>query len=282
MFDLNKDVEVAFQGEIGAYSESAVVKIFGPKARPKPCKSFLEVFRAVEEDVTKFGVVPIENSIEGSVNPVYDLFLQSDLKVGGELALRIEHCLIANQGSSLRDINVVYSHPQALGQCRRYLEGLEIEMISTYDTAGSVKMIREKELRNAAAVAAERAAEIYDMKILAQDIADTKNNYTRFFVLTKNKSSATGNDKTSVIFSTMHVAGSLYKALGEFAMRGINMTKIESRPTKENIWEYNFYLDIKGHMDDSICAEALDGLRSKSLFVKVLGSYPVEIERLLD
>ncbi|MFW9893922.1 MAG: prephenate dehydratase [Candidatus Thorarchaeota archaeon] len=278
MFDLNRDVEVAFQGEVGAYSESAVIKIFGPKARPKPCKSFLEVFRIVEDDVTKFGVVPIENSIEGSVNPVYDLFLQSDLQVGGELAIRIEHCLIANQESALRDINVVYSHPQALGQCRRYLDSLDIEMVSTYDTAGSVKMIREKELEHAAAVAAERAAEIYGMKILARDIADTKNNYTRFFVLSKDKAPATGNDKTSVIFSTKHVAGALYNALGEFATRSINMTKIESRPTKENLWEYNFYLDFEGHMDDSICAEALEGLRSRSFFVKVLGSYPRGVE----
>ncbi|MHA1942856.1 MAG: prephenate dehydratase [Candidatus Thorarchaeota archaeon] len=278
MMEWDNNSEVAFQGEAGAYSESAVYKIFGPTAKPKPCKNFSDVFRDVWTDVTKYGVVPIENSIEGSVSQVYDLFLQYDLKVGGELALRISHCLIANPETDLKAVKVVYSHPQALGQCRNYLEQLDIDMVSTYDTAGSVKMLKDQRLTNAAAIAGERAAEIYGLNILARDIADTQNNYTRFFVLSKNEIPPTGNDKTSIIFSTKHVAGALYEALGEFATRGINMTKIESRPTKENLWEYNFYLDFDGHMNEQICAEALDELRTKSLFVKVLGSYPRGIE----
>ncbi|TET07152.1 MAG: prephenate dehydratase [Candidatus Thorarchaeota archaeon] len=278
MIEWEQHAEVAFQGEPGAYSETAVYRIFGPTARPKPKKHFSDVFRAVWTDSTKYGVVPIENSIEGSVNQVYDLFLQYDLKVCGELALRISHCLIADPETDLEEVKVVYSHPQALGQCRNYLERLGIEMVSTYDTAGSVKMIKEQRLTTAAAIAGERAAEIYGMKILAQDIADTRNNYTRFFVLAKNELPPTGNDKTSIIFSTKHVPRALYESLGELANRGINMTKIESRPTKQNLWEYNFYLDFDGHMNEQICAEALNGLRNRSLFVKVLGSYPRGIE----
>ncbi|MHA2152539.1 MAG: prephenate dehydratase, partial [Candidatus Thorarchaeota archaeon] len=260
MTEWNQQSGIAFQGEPGAYSESAVFRIFGPGAKPKPCKNFSDVFRDVWSDTTKYGVVPIENSIEGSVSQVFDLFLRYDLKVGGELALPIEHCLIANQDSDLETIKVVYSHPQALGQCREYLEELGVELVSTYDTAGSVKLIKDQKLTNAGAIAGERAAEIYNMRILAKDIADTQNNYTRFFVLSKEEIPPTGNDKTSIIFSTKHVAGALYEVLGEFATRGINMTKIESRPTRENPWEYNFYLDIEGHMNDQIIAEALQAV----------------------
>lgn len=270
----DKCAEVAYQGEPGAYSETAVFKIFGPTARPKPCKRFSDVFRDVSTDTTKYGVVPIENSIEGSVNQVYDLFLRHDLNVCGELALRISHCLIANPHTDLDTISVVYSHPQALGQCRNYLENLGVDLISTYDTAGSVKMIKEQRLTDAASIAGARAAEIYGMIILAKGIADNQNNFTRFFVLSKDEFSATGNDKTSIIFSTKHVPGALYEALGELAIRKINMTKIESRPTRQNLWEYYFYLDFEGHRSEPICAQALEGLKAKSVFIKVLGSYP--------
>ena len=267
-------VKVAYQGEPGAYSESAVYSYFGSSADPLPCKTFSDVFRSVEMGRTEYGIVPIENSIEGSVNAVYDLFLKYDPKVCGEIILRIAHCLIANPGTKLEDIKVIYSHPQALGQCRTYLESLNCELISTYDTAGSVKMIKEKRLMDAGAIAGERAAKIYNMAILARDIADNPNNYTRFFVLSQNDAPPTGNDKTSVIFSTKHVPGALYEALGEFAKRKINLTKIESRPTKRRPWEYNFYLDFEGHRSEKRCAEALEGLRRKAVFVKVLGSYP--------
>jgi len=267
-------VKVAYQGEPGAYSESAVYSYFGSSADPLPCKTFSDVFRSVEIGRTEYGIVPIENSIEGSVNAVYDLFLKYDPKVCGEIILRIAHCLIANPGTKLEDIKVIYSHPQALGQCRTYLESLNCELISTYDTAGSVKMIKEKRLMDAGAIAGERAAKIYNMAILARDIADNPNNYTRFFVLSQNDAPPTGNDKTSVIFSTKHVPGALYEALGEFAKRKINLTKIESRPTKRRPWEYNFYLDFEGHRNEKRCAEALEGLRRKAVFVKVLGSYP--------
>jgi chorismate mutase/prephenate dehydratase len=269
-----KNVKVAFQGERGAYSESAVYSFFGPEAQPEPCKQFSDVFRHVDTNKADYGVVPIENSIEGSVNQVYDLFLLYDLKVKGELALKIDHCLITNPNTQLDSIEIIYSHPQALAQCRNYLERLGCEFRSTYDTAGSVKMIHEKGMMGAAAVASARAAEIYEMQILAKDIADTPNNYTRFFVLSKIEAPPSGADKTSVILSTKHSPGALYKALGELASRGINLTKLESRPTKQRPWEYNFYLDFEAHQREKRGEEALEGLRANSVFVKVLGSYP--------
>ena len=239
-------MKIAFQGERGAYSENAVLQFFGDKVQVKPCRDFKDVFDSVCARDTPHGVVPVENSLEGSVTQNYDLFLHYDLKVCGEIIVKIEHCLIANPGTSLENIKVVYSHPQALAQCRSFLEDFGRELVPTYDTAGSVKMLKEKGLDNAAAIASERAANFYGMQILANDIADNPENYTRFFVLSKEDAAPTGKDKTSIIFSAAHKPGSLYDALGEFAKRGINLTKIESRPTKQTAWEYNFYLDFCG------------------------------------
>jgi chorismate mutase / prephenate dehydratase len=265
---------VSFQGERGAYSESAVYQYSGENTLVKPCRDFREVFVNVCTSKTEFGIVPVENSLEGSVNQNYDLFLKYDLKVRAEVIVKIEHCLIVNTGATLQDIKSIYSHPQALAQCRSFLEELGCELIPTYDTAGSVKMLKEKGLKNAAAIASERAASIYGMHILAKDIADNLENYTRFFVLSTEDSTPTGKDKTSIIFSAKHAPGSLYYALGEFAKRDINLTKIESRPTKKTAWEYNFYLDFEGHRTEQKCAEALKALEYHAIFVKILGSYP--------
>jgi chorismate mutase/prephenate dehydratase len=267
-------VKAAFQGEQGAYSESAVYAFFGANTEVKPCKDFKDVFESVEKKETSYGVVPVENSLEGSINQNYDLFLKYDLKVCGEVIVKIDHCLIANPGTTLADIKMVYSHPQALAQSRTFLEEFGRELIPTYDTAGSVKMLKEKGLRNAAAVASERAAKLYDMQILARDIADNLENYTRFFVLSQEDAAATGKDKTSIIFGAVHEPGALYHALGEFAKRDINLTKIESRPTKQKPWEYNFYLDFEGHRTEKRCADALKALEKYASFIKILGSYP--------
>jgi chorismate mutase/prephenate dehydratase len=267
-------VKVAFQGEKGAYSEAAVYTFFGESAEVKPCRDFKDVFDSVEKHDAQFGVVPIENSLEGSINQTYDLFLKHDLKVCGEVIIRVSHCLIANPNTSIEEIKTVYSHPQALAQCRNYLERSGWELIPTYDTAGSAKMLKEKMLTDAAAVASERAAELYGLKILAREIEDNPNNYTRFFVLAKEDAAKTGKDKTSIIFAAAHKPGSLYNALGEFAKRDINLTKIESRPTKKTPWEYNFYLDFEGHRSEPRCAEVLDALGKYAVFVKILGSYP--------
>ena len=267
-------MKVAFQGERGAYSESAVYTYFGDETEVKPCRDLTEVFESVDKQEVPVGVVPVENSLEGSVNQTYDLFLTHNLKVSGEVIIRISHCLIANPSTSLEAVKTVYSHPQALAQCRSFLERLGSNLIPTYDTAGSVKMLKEKGLKNAAAVASEKAAEIYGMKILAREIEDTPTNYTRFFVISKNDSPKTGKDKTSIIFAATHTPGSLYHALSEFAKRNINLTKIESRPTKQKAWEYNFYLDFEGHRTEENCAAALKALEESGAFLKILGSYP--------
>jgi len=267
-------MKVTYQGESGAYSEMAVYKFFGSKAEPIPCRDFRDVFESVKTGAVPHGVVPIENSIEGSVNQNYDLFLVYDLKVCGEVAVKLSHVLIGNPQTKLEEVETVYSHPQALSQCRSYLERHMWEIIPAYDTAGSVKIIKERKLYNAAAIASEKAAELYGMKILARDIADNLSNYTRFLVLSHEDSPPTGDDKTSIIFQTKHVPGALYHALGEFACRNINLTRIESRPTKTTAWQYNFYLDFEGHRTEKRCAEALKALENYATFVKILGSYP--------
>lgn len=267
-------MKVTYQGETGAYSEMAVYKFFGRRVEPVPCKDFSEVFESVKTGAVPHGVVPIENSIEGSVNQNYDLFLSYDLKVCGEVAVKLAHVLIGNSDAKLDDIKTVYSHPQALAQCRKYLEKHHWEIIPAYDTAGAVKIIKEKGRPDAAAIASEKAADLYDMKILARDIADNPSNYTRFLVLGLEDAAPTGDDKTSIIFSAKHAPGSLYHALGEFASRNINLTRIESRPTKTTAWQYNFYLDFEGHRTEKRCNDALQALEKYALFVKILGSYP--------
>lgn len=266
-------MKIAFQGELGAYSEMAVYSYFGQDAEVKPCKSFDEVFESVKTGTVDYGVVPIENSIEGSVNRTYDLFLEYDLKVRGEIVIRISHCLIANEQTSIDQIKAVYSHPQALAQCRKFLEENNLKAISNFDTAGSVKMIKEEKMADAAAIASERAAQIYDMTILAREIEDVKNNSTRFFVLDKQDAPYSGEDKTSIIFAAKSIPGALHKVLKEFADRDINLTKIESRPTKHTPWEYHFYLDFEGHRTDPKCQQALESIKDKTVFVKILGSY---------
>jgi chorismate mutase/prephenate dehydratase len=267
-------ITVAFQGETGAYSEEAVFQYFGHSVTAKSSESFDSVFKLVEQGEASFGVVPVENSLEGSISRVYDLLLNSNLQVCGELDLRIMHCLIANKGATLSTIKKVYSHPQALGQSQTFLNHLGVESISIYDTAGSVKMIKEQKMLDSAAVASARAAEIYNMKILAREIEDNPNNFTRFFILAKTDSPPIGMDKTSIVFSVKHKPGALYDAIKEFADSKINLTKIESRPTRQKAWEYNFYLDFEGHRQDKIVKDTLQRLEKHTLFLKVLGSYP--------
>jgi len=267
-------VSVAFQGEIGSYSEEAAFNFFGGHIQTKPYESLEEVFHAVEQDKVQFGIAPIENSLEGSIARTYDLLLESELKTCGELELKVSHCLIARQGTTLDSIKRIYSHPQALGQCQAFLKHLGCELIPTYDTAGSVKMIKEKAIADGAAIASYRSAEIYGMEVLARDIQDNAYNFTRFFTLAKEDSPQTGHDKTSVVFSVKHKPGALYNFLKDLTDNNINMTKIESRPTRQKPWEYNFYLDFEGHHQDKMAKEALEKLEASALFVKVLGSYP--------
>jgi len=270
--------KVAFQGERGAYGEIAALRYFS-EIKLLPLKSFQDVFDAAENGKVEYIVVPVENSIEGSINEIYDLLLQTKMNVVGEIYQRVRHCLIANRGA--KRIRYVHSHPQALAQCRVYLQNKRLKPVPAYDTAGAVKMIKEKKMTDSAAVASERAAQLYDMKILDEGIEDRKNNYTRFFVLSQKKKKSLRNDlhdadrihKTSIIFSVRHVPGALFGILGEFAIRKINLTKIESRPTKETPWEYNFYVDFEGHLQNKAVHEALISIKPKTSYIKVLGSY---------
>lgn len=267
-------MKVAFQGEHGAYSEEAILQHFGRSAEPVPRASLKDVFHAVEGGEVDLGLVPVENTLEGSIVWTYDLLLESALKVQAEVILRVVHCLIANQGVSPSDIEKVYSHPQALGQCRAYLEREGYEAVATYDTAGSVKMLKEKGLRDAAAIASGWAAEVYDMTVLARGIETHPENYTRFFVLGHADHPPTGRDKISLAFSVDHAPGTLFQALRSFADQGVNLTKIESRPMVGRPWEYIFYLDFEGHRAEPHIRHALEELRTCSLFLKIFGSYP--------
>ena len=268
---------MAFQGERGAYSEEAVLTYFQSEqvtVDVKPCRTLYDTFEALQKHKVDYAVVPVENSLEGSINETYDLLLQSPLKVCGEIHLRIKHSLIARPEARLDTVKTVYSHPQALAQCRNYLRKLGVKPVAAYDTAGSVKNLRRRKSDTVAAIASRRAAEIYQMKILAEGIEDNPNNYTRFFTLCFKDAEPTGSDKTSIVFSAKHVPGALYKALKEFADRDINLTKIESRPTRQKLWEYNFYLDFEGHRQDPKCKQALQALSQKQMLTKILGSYP--------
>jgi len=265
--------KVAFQGERGAFSEDAVITFFGD-AELSPSRYIGDVFEAVLRDDVDFGVVPVENSQAGSINDTYDLLLSYPLNIVGEIHLRISHCLMALPGESLDGIKVIYSHPQALAQCEEFLRKLKVEIVPTYDTAGSAKKIKEAGLKACAAVASKRAAQIYGLEILADKIETNVNNYTRFFVISKNKAGPAPKSKTSLVFSTNNLPGALYACLGAFANRGINLTKLESRPSKDKPWEYIFYVDFEGHIDDRVCQEALTELKQKTSFIKILGSYP--------
>jgi prephenate dehydratase len=271
--------KVAFQGERGAYGEMATLQYF-PDVKLLPLKSFQDVFDAAETGKVEYIVVPLENSIEGSINEIYDLLLQTKMNIVGEIYQRVRHCLIANRGTKM--IRYVHSHPQALAQCRAYLQNKGLKPVPTYDTAGAAKMIKENKMADSAAIASKRAAELYDMEILDEGIEDRKNNYTRFFVLSPKKKKSGKSDphdigghshKTSIIFSVRHVPGTLFGILGEFAIRKINLTKIESRPTKETPWEYNFYVDFEGHLQNKPVHEALLSIKPKTSYIKILGSY---------
>jgi len=264
---------VSFQGERGAYSEEAATMFFGRSVVTKPCRTVKEVFQSVEEKSAEYGIVPAENSLEGSINQTYDLLLETSLKICGEVKVRVRHCLLAIPGTNIEELRVVYSHPQALAQCASFLQKLGLETIPAYDTAGSAKMLIDKQLK-AGAIASERAADIYGLKVLRKGIEDFPENFTRFFVLGRTDVSPTGKDRTSIVFATTHTPGSLHGALGELASRQINLTKIESRPIRGTPWEYNFFVDFEGHQNDSKVSEAINVLRNSTAMLKILGSYP--------
>jgi prephenate dehydratase len=273
--DVRKIRSVAFQGERGAFSEQAAARYFQRKIRLLPVPAFDDIFKLVEGRKADSGILPIENSLHGSVLENYDLLQRYDLTIIGEVKLRIVHCLMANRGVSLKDIRRVYSHPQALAQCRSYLKRLKkVQPIPAYDTAGSAKLLRDENLTDAGAIASAQAARDYGLKILARSIEDNRANFTRFLVLARKPVSAGKQAKTSIIFALKSVPGALFKALEVFASKRIDLHKIESRPIIGKPWEYVFYLDFDGSVEDRRCAAAITGLRRVAASVKILGSYP--------
>src|SRR5581483_3680943 len=235
-------LNVAFQGERGAFSDEAVKAYFGKEAEPFPCRNFADVFRAVSSGDVAYGLVPVENSQAGSINDVYDLLRQHDLFVIGEISHPVNHCLLCLPGQQLSDIKRVISHPQALAQSDVFLRELGVEIVATYDTAGSAKMVREDNLEGVAAVAGAEAAELYQLEILANGIQTIKDNYTRFIVLGREPAPRRpGAAKTMLVMATAHQPGSLYKCLGVLAANQINLLKLESRPSRQRAWEYVFY-----------------------------------------
>lgn len=267
-------IHVSFQGERGAYSEAAAISFFKEKIETVPLPTFAEVLESTQNDKTEYSILPVENSIEGSVGESNDLLHDTTLNVVGEKYQKIEHCLIGFD--SLEKVDTVYSHPQALGQCRKFIQKNNFKTIPTYDTAGSVKIIKELNKENVACIASRQASEIFGVPVIVEDIADNTKNYTRFLILSKKKADESEKDKTSIIFSIKHEPGALHHIIEKISEYGINLTKIESRPKKSTSWEYNFYVDFEGHENNSKVKEMLESIKEKTLFLKILGSYPIE------
>ena len=256
---------VAFQGERGAFSDEAVRRYFGKQAEPFPCRSFSEVFRAVAAGEVEYGLVPVENSQAGSINDVYDLLRQHDLFVIGEISHPVDHCLLCLPGQQLSDIKRVISHPQALAQSDLFLRELGVEVVATYDTAGSAKMIRDKH---------PSLYPLVGQETLADGIQTIKDNYTRFIALGREPAPRReGAAKTMLVMATAHQPGSLFNCLVVLAAKKINLLKLESRPSRQRVWEYVFYLDFEGHRDDPHVRSALANLAGYTTFCKVLGSF---------
>ncbi len=271
---MSRQVVVSFQGEHGAFSEEAIHQHFGHDVQTLPCHSFEDIFAAVDDGRATYGAVPVENSVAGSINKAYDLLLEHDLKVWGEIFLRVRHNLISLPGSALDDIQEVRSHPQALAQCERFINRHGWRAKPWYDTAGSAKDLAANPEPGVAVIASKLAAEIYALEILAPGIEDLAFNYTRFFVIGRGDPPYAEQSKTSLVFATPHTPGALVACLDEFASRGINLTKLESRPRRNRPWHYVFYLDFEGHWQDEKQREALVALLARAAFVKLLGSYP--------
>lgn len=269
---LEKELKVAYLGPAATFSHGAARERFGSSVEYVACESVADVFEEVEKQRADYGVVPIENSIQGPEAPSLDRFVDSKVKICAETVYPISHCLLSRVS---RDrIRKVYSHPQALGQCNRWLrmEMPGVEQVSTSSTARAAELAAIES--DSAAIASRLAAEIYALDVVASNIEDISGNETRFLVLGRSSGAATGNDKTSVIFSVKHEAGSLHHALESFRKFGLNLTKIESRPSRSQSWEYNFFVDFEGHADEEPVANALKDLSSHCTFLTVLGSYP--------
>lgn len=267
-------MRIAFQGVTGAYSEAAARR-FNPAADVVARPSFEQVFAAVAEQQATHGILPIENTIGGTIHRNYDLLLEHDLSIVGEVKLAVVHHLIVLAGTTIDQVRRIYSHPQGLAQCERYLRTLkDVEIVATYDTAGSAKMIKDENLRDTAAIASERAAQVFGLDVLESGIQDYANNFTRFLLIGREAVPLGAPDKTTIVFTVANEAGALFKALSVFALREIDLTKLESRPIPDRPFEYLFYADLSMNREEFRCARALMHLAEFAPSVRTLGSYP--------
>lgn len=266
-------MRIAYQGEPGAYSEAAALR-YSDHADLLPCETFEGVFAAVDQGKATHGILPVENSIGGSIHRNYDLLLEHDLPIVGEIQRVITHNLMALPGTTIDQLTRIYSHPQALAQCERFLRSLpDVAVEATYDTAGSAKLVKEKHLVDAGAIASERAAQVFGLEILKAEIQDFSDNITRFLVISRTADPDPAVDKTTVVFSLPNEPGALFKALSVFALRDIDLTKIESRPIRGRPWEYLFYVDLPLGRHDVRCSRALIHLAEFARSMRTLGSY---------
>ncbi len=270
---LQEAISVGFLGPEGTFSHIATIRHFGHSINLIPRRDIPEVFIGVEKGVFDFGVVPVENSMEGTVNATLDMFRHTNVKINAEILLKVVHNLASLTGRR-EDVRMIYSHPQPAAQCRAYLNTHfpDVKLIETQSSAiAAEKAASNKE---SAAIASEYAAKQYDLKIIDRHIEDSTNNITRFFVIGHHLNKRSSRSKTSVLFSLKDRPGALYNALRPFSKNGVNLTKIESRPTREKAWDYVFFIDMDGHVDDDPIKESLEELNSKARFIKALGSYP--------
>jgi chorismate mutase/prephenate dehydratase len=271
--DLQKPMNIAYLGPEASFSHQAAYRHFGTSSRFWPQQGILRVFDEVEKCAVEWGVVPVENSLEGSVNMTLDRLVLTPLKIQAEMYLRISQCLLS-QAKNLKGIKNVYSHPQGLAQCQAWLRAhLPNAVLGEMEsTAAAAQMVRGR--KTAAAIGSALAASTYGLNMLAEGIEDNSSNTTRFLVIGRGDSLPTDQDKTSIIFATSDMPGALHQALASFAQRKINLAKIESHPVKERMWEYLFFVDIIGHMHEKAVKSSLQELKDKTIYLKILGSYP--------
>lgn len=269
-------MSVAYLGPEGTYTQAAVIKHFGQAVKSVDVKTIADVFRVVEQGKAHYGVVPVENSTEGVITHTLDCFATSELKVCGEVQLPINHQLLSN-ADGLTAVKTVYAHSQALAQCREWLERYLPEAeISTANSNAEAAIIASRD-NTVAAIASDMAARLYGLNILAAGIEDEKNNTTRFLIIGHESFAASGDDKTSIMITTPNKVGSLFELLKPLYDHGVDMTRIESRPSRQTNWDYIFFIDMRGHISDREVSEALTELESKSAFFKLIGSYPVGV-----
>lgn len=265
---------VAFQGVQGANSETAIRQHFGDEADILPCPKLGSMFEALAAGKATLGMLPVENAFAGAVSQAYELLMDSDLRIQAEVIVHVHHALLAPAGTRMEDLRYVRSHPQALAQCEQFLRRNQLEPVPWYDTAGSAKDLAEDPVPHTAALATALAGQLYGLEVLVKQAEDVPFNYTRFFVIGNDDPTRGEFNKTSMVFATRNRPAALYDCLGEFATRGINVTKIESRPRRNRPWEPIFFLDIEGYWQEPHVQEALARLLQRASFVKMLGSYP--------